>query len=119
MLVKNKELLQLIKQEFSKDNTEFVLAHLSDDVKWNIVGMPIIVGKNEFIKTMKMFELWRSNEEENFSSIKIKNVIAEGEYVVVESSGKFDTTAYCDICRISDGIVQEITTYVVDTTFNE
>ncbi len=63
-------------------------------------------------------------EIESFPDIEIKNIIAEGDYVVVESisntqTGKLNNPAYCDIYRLKDGKIQELTTYVVDTSSNE
>ncbi len=75
MSAKNKKLIQKINEAYSKGNTEFVLDNLDNNIRWNIVGMPTIHGKKDFLKTMKMFEL------ENFPNITVKNVIAEGDYV--------------------------------------
>ena len=115
--IKNKELLQMIMEAFSNNEMEFVLSHLADDVSWNIVGMPVIRGKREFLEALKTMEL------ENFTSVNIKNIIAEGNYVVVESVRKTGTKtmtlnnpSYCDIYCITDGKIREITTYAVDTS---
>ena len=66
-----------------------------------------------------------SNNNTEFPADNVKNIIAEGEYVVVESTGKSETKteisnspAYCDIYRIKDEKIQELTTYVVDTALN-
>ena len=117
MPAKNKELLQMIMEAFSNYNTGFVLAHLADNIKWNIVGMPVIRGKSEFLKAVKTMEL------ENFPSANVKNIIAEGEYVVVECAEKNNikagisgAPAHCDIYRFKNGKINEVTTYAVDTT---
>jgi ketosteroid isomerase-like protein len=64
-------------------------------------------------------------ELENFPVLSIKNVISEGDYVVVESTGRTETDTersgnpfYCDIYRFKNGKIQELTTYVVDTSDN-
>ena len=80
MSEKNKELVKKINQSFLKGNAEEVSEYIDENIKWNIVGMPVINGKNNFIETMEMMEL------ENFPDIKIKNIIAEGDFVVVESA---------------------------------
>ncbi|MFA7419214.1 MAG: nuclear transport factor 2 family protein [Melioribacteraceae bacterium] len=119
MSLTNKKLIRDINSAYLKGDTGFVSAHLTEDMCWNIVGMPVIIGKNEFLKAVKTLEL------ENFPSISAKSIISEGEYVVVESSGR-DTTnrtassyrAYCDIYLIQKGKIKELTTYVVDTAFS-
>ena len=104
---------------FTGNNHGSYLDYLAKDIKWNIVGMPLICGKNEFIETVNSLEL------ENFKSTKIKNIISEGEFVVVESVGNVNvktnnsnTPAYCDIYRIKEGKICELTTYIIDTTSN-
>jgi ketosteroid isomerase-like protein len=119
MPVENKKLIQKINEAFTSGNIDFVLAHLEENIKWNIIGMPAITGKNNFLKAVKMFELG------NFPSANIKNIIAEGEYIVVESTMETSdnvqtcSPAYCDIYRFRDGKIQELTTYVVDTAMND
>ena len=125
MSEKNKELVKKINQSFLKGNAEEVSEYIDENIKWNIVGMPVINGKNNFIETMEMMEL------ENFRDIKIKNIIAEGDFVVVESkdinsadrkemsSVKPYTPSYCDVYNIKDGKIQELTTYMVDVTLNK
>ena len=115
----NKKLIIRLNEAFSKGDTEFILNNLTDDIRWNIVGMPSINGKKDFLKAMQMMEL------ESFPDITINNVIAEGNYVVVESSGSANTKtgkpynpSYCDIYRVKDGKIQELTTYIVDITVN-
>ena len=94
----------------SRENGNFYLDHLAEDRKWNIVGMPVIVGKNEFLETIKELRL------ENFNTSKIKNIVAEGEFVVVESTGKTTGNYFCDIYQIKYDKIQELTSYIVDTS---
>ena len=119
MSVKNKKIVKGIIEMFTGNNHGSYLDYLAEDIKWNIVGMPLICGKNEFIETVNSLEL------ENFKSTKIKNIISEGEFVVVESVGNVNvktnnsnTPAYCDIYRIKEGKICELTTYIIDTTSN-
>lgn len=119
MSAKNKKIVKKILEMFTGNNHVTYLDYLADDIKWNIVGMPLIHGKDEFIKAVKSLEL------ENFSSSKIKNIISDREFVVVESTGQASVRteysngpAYCDIYRIEDGKICELTTYIIDTTSN-
>lgn len=63
---------------------------------------------------------------ESFPVITIKNIVAEGNYVVVESTGETKTKigkpynqTYCDIFRFNKGKLQEITTYLDTALTNE
>ena len=109
----NIELQKKISEEFAKGNLEFAKAYLVDDIKWNILGISPIVGKDEVLEVSKMLQL------ESFPVITIKNIVAEGNYVVVESSGKAKTIngnpynqTYCDVFRFDEEKLQEITTYL-------
>jgi len=117
MPVKNKRIVKKIIEVFDNNDYNTCSNYLDEDIKWNIVGMPVISGKGEFIKAVNSLEL------ENFTSSKIKNIISEGEFVVVESTGRVitgtgnpDTPAYCDIYRIKDSKICERTTYIVDAS---
>ena len=119
MSLKNKKIVKNIIEMFASNNNGTYSDYLTDDIRWNIVGMPVISGISEFVKTLNSLEL------ENFNSTKIKNIISEGEFVVVESIGhanvqtdSSNAPAYCDIYRIKDCKVCELTTYIIDTASN-
>ena len=77
----------------SRENGNFYLDHLAEDRKWNIVGMPVIEGKKEVLESIK-----------------------ECEFVVVESIGKTTGNYFCDIYQIKYDKIQELTSYIVDTS---
>jgi uncharacterized protein len=119
MSVKNKKIVKQIIEMFTGNNNDLYSEYLTENIKWNIVGMPLIPGKREFIKAVKSLELG------NFSLTRIKNIISETEFVVVESFGlakvqkkNSDMQAYCDIYRIKNGKICEMITYIIDTTSN-
>jgi ketosteroid isomerase-like protein len=109
----NKQLLKKISEEFARGNLEFSVAYLADGIKWNILGSNPIIGKDQVLEVSKMLQL------ESFPVITINNVVAEGDYVVVESTGKAKTKngepynqTYCEVFRFNDEKLQEITTYL-------
>lgn len=113
-MVRNKNLIKKINNAFLNGDIKFVSTHLADDIQWNIVGMPVIKGKNDFLVTMEIME----SAVGGFNDIDIKNVVAEGDYVVVESHGnagvKTSNPSYCDVYHIINGKIKELTTYIVD-----
>ena len=119
MSVKNIKIVKQIIELFNGNNHNLYSEYLTENIKWNIVGMPLICGKSDFINAVKSLEL------ENFSLSRIKNIISEKEFVVVESVGSSNAQtinsyipAYCDIYRIKEGKICELTTYIIDTTSN-
>ncbi len=78
-----------------------------------------LLGKEQVLEVSKMLQL------QSFPVIKIKNVVSEEDFVVVESSGEAKTIkgksynqTYCDVFRFSNEKVQEITTYL-DTALSK
>ena len=119
MSYKNKRLIKKVIEIFSKNNFNNFINYFDDNIKWNIVGMPAIVGKAEFVEAVYSLEL------KDFTSSNIKNIISEGDFVVVEStirenvkSNNIETPAYCDIYRIKDNKICELTTYIIDISTN-
>lgn len=109
-------------EAFFIGNREFILTHLADNIKWNIVGMPPITGKEDFLKVMEIME----SAVGGFPGIQIKNIISEGDYVVVESSGsskniygKSFSPSYCEVYRVKGEKILELTTYVIDAEVNQ
>jgi ketosteroid isomerase-like protein len=120
MTPNNLLLLKEISEEFAKGNLQFCNPYLADTVKWNILGNNPVIGKEDVLEVSKMLQL------ESFPVITIKNVIAEGNCVVVESTGEAKTKKgkpynqmYCDIFRFSGEKLQEITTYLDTAISNE
>ncbi len=121
MATTNKELWQQINEAFENGDMKFYEAHLANDIHWNIIANKNqITGKKEYLEVMKMQDL------ESFPEITIRNIIAEGEYVVVESTGKATTRTgkpynqtYCDIYRFKEEKIQEVTTYLDTALVNE
>lgn len=112
--------IKQISEEFAKGNLEFASAYLANDIKWNILGNNPIIGKEEVLEVAKMLQL------ESFPVITIKNIVAERNTVVIESTGKATTKSgkpynqtYCDVFYFESEKLQEITTYLDTALSNE
>lgn len=107
------QLLIEIAEKFATGDLAFATPYLAEDIKWNILGENTITGKEQVLEVSKMSQL------QSFPAISIKNVIAEENFVVIESSGKAMTKSgmpyvqyYCDIFKFEAEMLQEITTYL-------
>ena len=116
----NNQLLKKISEEFAKGNLEFAEVYLADDIKWNILGESPVIGRNQVLEVSKMLQL------ESFPVITINNIVAEGDYVVIESTGEAKTKngkpynqTYCDVFKFKDEMLYEITTYLDTALSNE
>jgi uncharacterized protein len=99
---------------------EPMLATLSDDVRWTIIGNTkysgTMNGKQEIIdKLLRPI----TAELESMGSSHLDNVIAEGDYVVVQQhasgrktkSGNDYNNTYCLVYKVIDSKIKEITEY--------
>jgi len=127
--VDNKRLVRQLYAELSKGNTKPFIDCLAEDIRWTVIGTTkfsgTIEGKQNVVN--KLFDRVAA-QLNGPTKNTIKNLIAEGEYVVVESSGRVVTAAgkpynntYCEIFRLAGGRVTEVTVYLdtalIDTTF--
>lgn len=117
MSEQNKQLIEKINEAFANGNTDVFSQYLSSDTRWNIISISTITGKGNIMSAMDKQEL------ESLPQITVKNVLAEGDTVVVESSGiaKRKTglaysASYRDIYRLEDGKIKEFTTYVIESS---
>ena len=93
-----------------------VMEFLADDAVWVIPGFGTYEGKQDI--HAKLLAPTASLMESMGSSV-ITNIVAQGDYVVVESyardrmttSGKPYNNTYCQVFKIVDGLVRHITEY--------
>jgi len=99
---------------------EALLATMSDDVRWTIIGTTkysgTMNGKQEIVDKLlrPIFA-----ELESMGNNIVDNVIAEGDYVVIQqhASGRKTKTGnpynntYCLVYKLIDGKIKEITEY--------
>jgi ketosteroid isomerase-like protein len=92
------------------------MEYLAEDAVWVIPGFGIYDGKQEIYT--KLLAPTDSLMESMGSSV-ITNIVAQGDYVVVESyakgrmtkSGKPYNNTYCQVYKVIDGLVHRITEY--------
>jgi ketosteroid isomerase-like protein len=113
----NKELIRKLGEAKSMDE---MLGVIADDVRWTLTGKTrfsgTFNGKKELLDKL-IYPLFGLMESRGSSTID--NVVAEGDYVVVQSraqgrktkSGNDYNNTYCMVYRIANGKVAEVTEY--------
>jgi uncharacterized protein len=113
----NKEVVRKMREAKGIDA---ILATMSDDVRWTLIGTTkfsgMLNGKQEIVE--KLFKPIFAQLETPGSNV-IDNIIAEGDYVVVQQrgtgrrtkSGKDYNNTYCIVYKVADGKIKEITEY--------
>jgi ketosteroid isomerase-like protein len=116
----NKQFIINTFAELSKGNGDAFLGALADDIRFTIIGTSkysgTFKGKQELISKL----LAPLNAQvEGGMAITPDNLIAEGDFVVMQARGKalskngqrYDNT-YCHVFRFANGKVQEVTEYL-------
>jgi ketosteroid isomerase-like protein len=116
----NKELIRSMFAELSKGNGQAFLDAMADNIRFTLIGTTTLSGtfngKQEFVSKVLMP---LSAKLEGGISITIDNLIAEGDFVAMQGRGKSNTKAggtynntYCQVFRVANGKVQEVTEYL-------
>ena len=116
----NKQLIQNMFAELSKGNAEAFLGNMADNVRFTLSGTTkfsgTFNGKQELVSKL-LAPL--TAQLEGGISLTPDNFIADGEYVAMQARGKATTKSgksynntYCQVFRIVNGKVQEVTEYL-------
>jgi ketosteroid isomerase-like protein len=116
----NKELIRNMFAELAKGNGQAFLDAMADNVRFTIIGTTkysgTCNGKQEILNKVLMP---LSAQLEGGLTITPDNFIAEGDYVAMQARGNSRTKSggtynntYCQVFRLANGKVQEITEYL-------
>jgi uncharacterized protein len=116
----NKQMVRNMFAELSKGNGQAFLDSMADNVRFTIIGSTkfsgTFNGKQEFVSKV-LGPL--GAQLEGGLAITPDNFIAEGDYVAMQARGDSRTKSggtynntYCQVFRIADGKVQEVTEYL-------
>jgi len=117
-VAENKETVRQMREAKGLDE---MLAAMSDDVRWTIMGSTkyshTMNGKKEIVEKL-LHPIFA--ELESMGSNHVDNVIAEGDYVVVQQhatgrktkTGNPYNNSYCLVYKVIGGKIKEITEYL-------
>jgi uncharacterized protein len=117
-IAENKEAVRQMREAKGLDE---MLAAMSDDVRWTIMGSTkyshTMNGKKEIVEKL-LHPIFA--ELESMGSNHVDNVIAEGDFVVVQQhatgrktkTGNPYNNSYCLVYKVIGGKIKEITEYL-------
>jgi len=116
----NKALIQNMFAELAKGNGQAFLDNMADEVRVTLIGTTVFSGtfngKKEFVEKV-LAPI--SKQLDGGITITPDNFIAEGDFVAMQARGKSTTKAgksynntYCQVFRIVNSKVQEMTEYL-------
>jgi ketosteroid isomerase-like protein len=97
-------------------DVEAIVANVTDDIHFSMVGKPPIVGKADF---RKMFDDMSGHSSD--MSMEVEHVLVDGDRAMVNGlihmpgDGGQKTYAFCDVYRLEGARVAELKAYVVET----
>jgi len=112
---------EVVRRLLEAKGLDAMLATMADDVRWTIMGTSkyslVMNGKQEIVD--KLFKPLTA-ELESMGSTIVDNIIAEGDYVVVQEhatgrgtkTGKPYNNQYCIVYKIVGDKIKEITEYL-------
>jgi uncharacterized protein len=119
-LTTNKQIVQAFYEAANRGDMDRCFSYLADDVTWTNIGSTkysgTFRGKAELVT--KLLQPVFGQLKAGIVSV-VDNIIAEGDFVVVQSRGQAETldgrpynNRYCHVFRIRDGEIVEVTEYL-------
>lgn len=114
MKTANQQFLEKFNKAFAENDTDFILEHVSDDIKWNVIGYQAVQGKEEFAEMLISMQL------PDPQKLKIHNIITHGKSASVNgeiTSKEGNSFGFCDVIKFSgfkNPKVKEMTSYVIE-----
>jgi ketosteroid isomerase-like protein len=118
-IAENKRIIQAFYEASNRGDMEGCLALFADDVKWTNIGSTrysgSYIGKPDLVAKLlgPVFGQMKAGIRAT-----IDNVIAEGDFVVVQLRGEAETkngrpynNTYCHVFSVRDGRIREVTEY--------
>lgn len=115
MVANTKDIVAKVNEAFANNNMDAFLAFCADDLEWTMVG-------DETKKGKESIRQWMSGMPQEVPKFDVKQVIAEGDFVVcygdmtMKDEEKVDVPySYCDLYRFRDGKITEMRSWVMKT----
>ena len=99
---------------FAKGDSKYILAHVTDDIRWNIVGDGSIDGKDGFADALKQMK------NTKVKTVTFHHIATHGKSGFVNGTTRWEngkTSTFCDVYEFSNtkgSAVKEITSYVIE-----
>jgi ketosteroid isomerase-like protein len=116
----NKRIVQAFYDAANRGDMETCMDLIADDIVWNNIGTTRLSGRFEgkYLLQEKLLAPLFENLKSGIDTT-VHRLIAEGDYVVSQTSGKAETTdgrpynnQYCWIIRMRDGKFAEVSEYM-------
>ncbi|MFN8412191.1 MAG: nuclear transport factor 2 family protein [Anaerolineales bacterium] len=107
--------LEALTIAFAKGDIKFLLASVTDDISWNIIGSQVIEGKHNFAKSLEVLK------SKAVSVLTIHHVATHGKVGAVNGTTTFKDgkpVSFCDVYEFNGAkgtSIKAITSYIIET----
>ncbi|WP_273833805.1 nuclear transport factor 2 family protein [Guptibacillus sedimenti] len=114
MATAKENFLRAFNEAFISGDRDAVLASVTDDVQWHLIGMEKIEGKTDFEKALN-----RMPPQQDEAKLMIDTIITHGVTAAVEGKIQMGekTYAFCDTYRFNqfkDGVIKQIHSFIIE-----
>ncbi|TXD44594.1 nuclear transport factor 2 family protein [Lujinxingia vulgaris] len=112
-------LLSALNYALAGGDFEYILEHAADDIRWEIVGVMVIEGKDALAQAFEVFAQSETRGMELRSIFASHDEgVVHGTMRVATASGEERSYAFCDVYRFeladaSTPLLQHLTSYIV------
>lgn len=98
---------------FAKGDAKYLLAHVTDDIHWKILGYGSVEGKEDFANALQQMKIIK------VKSVTIHHIATHGKSGFVNGTTQLDDgkmSTFCDVYEFSNtkgSAAKEITSYVI------
>ena len=119
-LTDNKQVVQASYDAANRGDMDTCMGQLADDVAWTNIGTTKYSGtfRGKADLVTRLLQPVFGQLQAGIAS-SVDNIVAEGDFVVVQSRGKAETkdgrpynNTYCHVFKIRDGKIVEVTEYL-------
>ena len=110
--------IEQIAEAFSRHRFPETYAHLSDNIRWNLVGAEPVVGKDEVVNMCERSSDELANVAVTFNRFRTvvdeSCVVIDSEAEYVDQVNQVSVVASCDLYDFSNGHLSQITSYTIE-----
>ncbi|MTI86942.1 MAG: nuclear transport factor 2 family protein [Balneolaceae bacterium] len=113
-MTKKEAFVKRINEAFANNDVETIIGHMTDDIRWEIIGDTTLEGKDEVEDGL------REMAHDDPLELTVKNIITHGYTAAVDGTMKVPGTgevyAFCDVYQFRGAktqTIKEMTSYVI------
>lgn len=111
----SRNILEAANAEMAAGNPEGFLAYCTDDIRWEMVGDTLLLGKAEVLAwARRTYALAPPQFTADLWIVEDHWLAVHGEITVIDAQRGAVNSRYCDLWRIQDGKLAELRAFAIE-----